>query len=36
MNCIVVMVEDFLAEGKEGGLGSRVDLMESGGELACS
>jgi len=34
MNCIVVVVEDLLAEGKEGGLGSRVDWMESGGEVA--
>ena len=32
MNCIVI-VEDFLVEGKAGGLGSRVDWMKNGGEI---
>ena len=35
MNCIAVM-KDLLAEGRAGGFDSRVDRMESGGEIACS
>jgi len=36
MNCIVVVVEDFLVEGEAGGLDWRVDRMEDGEEIAFS
>ena len=35
MNCIVVVVEDLFAEGKEVDY-SRVGLMENGGEISHS